>query len=157
MDRKLAERITQSGSALLTAKVIPNLTFPSLATLVLSKVSKQSEILPAALDLRNSRGLKDLRRVVTECVTDFRSGIPYARLVETVPDAIRSALRDIGRLDPDRSSMSVGFSLFFVSIEKEVGGVVPPYLLFLRDLAACRLEFAGFASHVERLFGETAE
>jgi hypothetical protein len=73
-----------------------------------------------------------------------------------VPDAIRLALRDVGRWDPDRRSVSVGFSLFFFSLEKEIGGPVPPYLLFLRDLARCRLELADFGSHMYRLFGAYA-
>jgi len=152
IDRQLAERISKSGSALLAAEVLPNLAFPALASLVLSQVRHRSEILTAAMDLRNSRGLKDLRRVIAECVIDIKRRTPYARLVESVPDAIRLALRDVGSLDPDRSSISVGFSVFFFAVEKEVGALVPPYLLFLRDVVRCRLELAGFRSHMSRLF-----
>lgn len=156
MDRQLAERIRKSGSELLATKVIPNLTIPSLATLVLSQVTKRSEILTATMDLRNSSKLKDFRRIIAECVTNLKSGAPYARLVESVPDTIRLALQDVGRLDPDRSSISIGFSLFFFSVGKEVGAFVPPYLLFLRDLVCCRMEFAGIESHIKRLFEEDA-
>lgn len=152
LDHKISERINTSRSDLLRATVIPDLQFPALATLVLSQAHSHSEILTAARDLRNSRELRDLRSVISDCVAEIKSGLPYARLIDTVPDAVRLALNDAGRLDSDGGSLSVGFSILFFSIEKEVGKIIPPYLLFLRDLAKCRLEFEGFASHIERLF-----
>lgn len=152
LDKSLEGRIHSLNSDLLRTGTIPNLSIPPVAALVYSRASSKADILDIAIDIRNSSQARNLRKALRECVGDLKATTKYPRLAEEAVSAVSNAIRNIGILNPDEKGVSVGLSLMFVSFSYDIGKPTGSYLLFLRDLAKCRLELSGSSLHVERLF-----
>lgn len=152
LDTSLEGRINSLNSDLLETGIIPGLSIPPVAALVYSRASSRADILDTATDIRNSSQARDLRKALRECVGDLKATTKYPRLAEETVSAVGNAIRNIGILNPDEKGVSIGLSLMFVSLSYDIGKPTESYLLFLRDLAKCRLEMSGTSLHLKRLF-----
>lgn len=152
MDKAIRERVTNICSDILKMGVIPNFELPAVANLVLSQANRKNEILDVAMDIRNSRNAKDLRKELNAILLDIKSSSKYSYILEGAHEAVISAMQKIKSPMMNQDNLNVGLSAFFVSVSQDLQLKAPRFMFFLRDVAKCRLELFGLKRHLKRLF-----
>ena len=157
LDVALQEKILSFSSQILQRGIVPNLTIPAIASLVYSIAPSKDKILETVIELRNSSGARDLRKTLQKCVGDLRASTNYPALVEDALEAVNKAIKKMGGFDSEETLGSAGFNLFFFSYAYDIPKPVESYVLFMRDVAKCRLELSGARLNIKRLFSYTLD